>query len=69
MRGEINKGRSLPTKEEAEFVVEKVNLISQTLSELWTRQKRCYVCGDANITLKREHGEKAMRLYCEKHAK
>ncbi len=70
VRGEIVKGRLLPTKEDAQFVVETVDLISQKLSETWTRENRCSICGNASIVLKREERDgKVIKFYCETHAR
>jgi hypothetical protein len=63
-RGE--KGKSLPTREEAQFVVETVNAIGDSLSDLWTRENRCAICGKSEIVVKRVEGAR-IRLYCEIH--
>jgi hypothetical protein len=69
IRGELSKGKSLPTKEQAQFVVETVETIYRTLSDLWNREKRCCICGKADILIKRKEGGTITKFYCEDHAK
>ncbi|MGD0451184.1 MAG: hypothetical protein ABSA79_09055 [Candidatus Bathyarchaeia archaeon] len=69
VRGELSKGKSLPTKEQSKFVVDAVISIYQSLSDLWTRESRCCICGKSDIALKREEGNAITKFYCEDHAR
>jgi len=67
IRGELSRGRSLPLKEEADFVVDSVEAVGTALAEVWTKEGRCSLCGKSDIAVERKEGS-AKRLYCSEHA-
>lgn len=67
VRGELSRGRSLPSKDEAEFVVGSVGAVREALAEVWTNEKRCSICGKTGIAVERNEGS-VTRLYCSEHA-
>ena len=67
VRGELSRGRSLPSKDEAEFVVESVETVRGALAGVWVSENRCSICGKTDIVVKRNEGS-VTRLYCTEHA-